>query len=102
MITKILLAIITGLVTFGFGLIVRKLNKMEKESEIRHQEHKKINIKERELLLALADTTKLTAKKVNDAHSVNGELEDSIEYLQEKKHAVQDLTREIAFEHLEN
>ena len=102
MITKIILAFIAALITFGFTLIVGKLNEMEVESKKRHEEHKKVSIKERELLLALADTTKLTAKKVNDAHSVNGELEESIDYLQEKKHAVQDITREIAFDHLEN
>lgn len=98
----VLTAVIGGVVTFLFGVITKKLVKMDKKAEERHEEHKKVSIKERELLLAIADTTKLTAKKVNDSSSVNGELEESVEYLQKKKHEVQDLTREIAFERLEH
>lgn len=94
-------AIIGGLVTFLFGLINLKMNKMIKTSEKNHQEHKTISVAERELLLGVADVTILTARKVNDRNSVNGELEKSISFLQDKKHKVQDITREIAFEHLE-
>lgn len=100
--TIVITAIIGGFVTFLFGMLNLKLNRMMKESEKHHEEHVKINIAERELLLALADTTILTAKKVNDRNSVNGELEESIVYLRDKKNNVQDITREVAFGHLEN
>lgn len=100
--TVIISSLIGGIIAFGFGLLNMKLNKMIKTSEKRHEEHKVINIAERELLLGVADVTILTARKVNDRNSVNGELEKSIEYLTSKKHTLQDETRKIAFDHLEN
>lgn len=101
MTVAIITTVIGAVVAFLFGLLNKKLNKMMRESEEHHEEHKKISIAERELLLAVADTTILMAKKLDNADSVNGELEESIKYIRDKKHAVQDMTREIAFEHLE-
>ena len=99
--TVIITSLIGGLIAFGFGLLNLKLNRMIKTNEKHHEEHKAISIAERELLLGVADVTILTARKVNDRNSVNGELEKSIDFLTDKKHKVQDVTRQVAFEHLE-
>lgn len=100
--TIIITSLIGGLIAFGFGLLNLKLNKMIKKNEKHHEEHKAISIAERELLLGVADVTILTARKVNDRSSVNGELEKSIDFLADKKTNLQDVTRQVAFEHLES
>lgn len=102
MTATIISSVIGGLVALGFGLLNGKLNKMIQESEANHEEHKKMSIAERECLLAVADATVLMAKKLDDEDSVNGELKESVTYLRDKKHKVQDLTREIAFNRLED
>lgn len=100
--STIVTALIGAVIAFLFGLLNSKLNKMIKENEDHHSEHKRISVAERECLLAIADTSILTARKVNDRNSVNGELEASVRELQKTKKKVQDLTREIAFERLED
>ena len=94
-------AVISGFVGFGFWSIEKKLGKLETENEHHHRESITMRTAEREVLLSVADTTILMAKKINDKNSVNGELEASVKELQEKKDHVQALTREIAYEYLE-
>lgn len=43
----------------------------------------------------------ITARKVCNSASVNGEMEKCISYTEEKKHEVQDLTRDAYFEHVD-
>lgn len=97
----IVTAIVGAIVAFLFTRIEKKIDKLESESNAHHKEQIQVRKAEREMMLAIADTSILTAKKVNDRKSVNGELEASIEELEKRKKKVQDLTREIAFEHLE-
>lgn len=97
-----LTALIGGIVAFLFNRIESKIDKLEAENNAHHKEQIAVRKAEREMMLAVAETTMLTAKKVNNRNSVNGELEASIKELQERKQAVQDITREIAFERLEN
>lgn len=83
----------------GFILYQMKENKIHEEKQ--HKERLEMEVSERNMLLGVADLTILIGKKINDRTSVNGELEESIKYLQDKKHKVQDLTREQYFEHRE-
>ena len=99
MVQTVITAVIGGIVAFLFWHIERKIDTLEKEQEKRHEEQIGVRIAERDVLLAVADTTLLTAKKVNNRNSVNGELEASIERLQEKNHALQEMTTQIYFKH---
>lgn len=97
----IMTAVISGAVGLGFWSIEKKLSKLETENEHHHKESITMRTAEREVLISVADSTILMAKKINDRNSVNGELEASIKELEEKKEHVQALTREIAYEYLE-
>ena len=97
----IMTAVISGVVGLGFWSIEKKLSKLETENEHHHKESITMRTAEREVLISVADSTILMAKKINDRNSVNGELEASIKELEEKKERVQALTREIAYEYLE-
>ena len=99
--SEVITAFIGAIIALLFWKIEKKIDKMEAENNAHHKEQVQLRKAEREVLLAVADTTILTAKKVNDSNSVNGELEKSIEELEAKKKEVQDLTREIFYEHLE-
>lgn len=101
MVPLIVDAIIGGVVAFCFGLISWQLHEMKKDNEANRLEHKRIAIAERELLLANTDLNILTARKVCNSASVNGEMEKCISYTEEKKHEVQDLTRDAYFEHVD-
>lgn len=94
-------AIIGAVVAFLFARIEKKIDQMESENDTHHKEQVTMRTAERELMLAIADTTMLTAKKVNNRTSVNGELEQSIKELDKRKKRVQELTHEFYFEHVD-
>ena len=83
------------------GIILWQMKENKIREEKQHRERLEMEVSERNMLLGVADLTILIGKKINDRNSVNGELEESIKYLQDKKHKVQDLTREQYFEHRE-
>lgn len=83
------------------GVILWQMKENRKHEDKQRKERLDMEISERNMLLGVADLTILIGKKINNKDSVNGELEESIKYLQEKKHKVQDLTREQYFEHRE-
>ena len=92
---KVILIVFGAVVAFLFWLIEYKISKMEKLSEQRYSEQISMRIAERELLMAEASISALTAKCIRGEH-VNGDLEAAEKYLEEKKHAVKDLTNEYA------
>lgn len=92
---KVILIVFGAVVAFLFWLIEYKISKMEKLSEQRYSEQINMRIAERELLMAEASISALTAKCIRGEH-VNGDLEAAEKYLEEKKHAVKDLTNEYA------
>ena len=99
MVQTIITAVIGAVVAFFFWRIEKKIDRMEAENDAHHKEQVEIRIAERELMLSIADTVALTGKKVEDAASVNGELQDAIKKTLEKKETVQEITRAVAIEH---
>lgn len=95
-----ILALATGIIGYLFWCIERKIDHMETENETHHREQIEIRVAERELLLASSDISALCARCIR-GEKVNGDLEQAEQYLIDKKHAVQDLTRKIALEHME-
>lgn len=81
------------------GVILYQMKENKTSEEQHRKERLEMEISERNMLLGVADLTILIGKKLNNRDSVNGELEESIKYLRDKKHRVQDLTREQYFEH---
>lgn len=99
MIQAAITALIGGAVGLLFWRIEKKIDRLEKENDEHHKEQVATRKAEQDLLMAMADTITLTGRKVEDAASVNGELKESIKKTQEKKEAMQELTRAVALEH---
>ena len=101
MVTKIVigfvLALIGGLITFLFWKIEKKIDHIEVENEQRHEEQINIRVAERELLIAEADISALTARCVR-GEVVNGELEKAEKTLAEKKKNIESLTLKVAIQ----
>ena len=98
---QILTTCLSLLASILSGAILYQMKENKLHEEKQHKERLQMEVSERNMLLGVADLTILIGKKLNDMDSVNGELEESIKYLQDKKHKVQDLTREQYFEHRE-
>lgn len=98
---QILTTCLSLLASILSGVILYQMKENKLHEEKLHKERLQMEVSERNMLLGVADLTILIGKKLNDMDSVNGELEESIKYLQDKKHEVQDLTREQYFEHRE-
>lgn len=98
---QILATCLSLLASILSGVILYQMKENKLHEEKQHKERLQMEVSERNMLLGVADLTILIGKKLNDTDSVNGELEESIKYLQDKKHKVQDLTREQYFEHRE-
>lgn len=101
MVTKIVigfvLALIGGLITFLFWKIEKKIDHIEAENERRNKEQINIRVAERELLIAEADISALTARCVR-GEIVNGELEKAEKTLAEKKKNIESLTLKVAIQ----
>lgn len=101
MVTKIVigfvLALIGGLITFLFWKIEKKIDHIEAENERRNKEQINIRLAERELLIAEADISALTARCVR-GEIVNGELEKAEKTLVEKKKNIESLTLKVAIQ----
>ena len=95
----LILAVIGGIITFLFWSIEKKIDKMDQKSEQRRKEELEMRKAERELLLAEASISALSARCIRGEH-VNGDLEKAENYLEEKKHAIQNLTQKVALEHM--
>ena len=98
---QILTTCLSLLASILSGVILYQMKENKLHEEKQHKERLQMEVSERNMLLGVADLTILIGKKLNDMDSVNGELEESIKYLQDNKHKVQDLTREQYFEHRE-
>lgn len=105
MTASILIACISALISGGVGLLVWRIQKhidrLEAETEKRHAAQVEMHKRERELQLAMAETTRLMAKKLYDASSVNGDLEKSAEDLKKSQDALTSYTREIGISYVE-
>lgn len=95
----LILAVIGGIITFLFWSIEHKIDKMDQRNEQRRKEEIEMRKAERELLLAEASISALSARCIRGEH-VNGDLEKAENYLEEKKHAIQNLTQKVALEHM--
>lgn len=95
----LILAVIGGIITFLFWSIEKKIDKMDQRNEQRRNEELEMRKAERELLLAEASISALSARCIRGEH-VNGDLEKAENYLEEKKHAIQNLTQKVALEHM--
>lgn len=93
-------ALIGGVVAFLFWKIEHKIDHMEAKTDQHNKEQIEMRKRERELLLANADLTLVIAKK-EQGYDVNGDLKTASDYLQDKKHDVQDYTRILAIERME-
>ena len=93
-------AIIGGIIGVLFFRIQKKLGDMDTEQKHRHSEQIEVRTAERELLLAEAEISALTARCVR-GEMVNGDLEEAEKVLHEKRDEVQDITRKIAMEYIE-
>lgn len=99
--TGLISAIISGIVALLVWRTQRKVERIEAEAEARHKSQVNMHVYERELQVAMAETIKLTAKKVNDSGSVNGELEQSTIILAQCQKALQDYTNKMALQNVE-
>lgn len=100
-VTYIIEAIIGGLIGMMFWRIQKKIDKMESDQKARHKEYVEIRTKERELLIAEAKISALTARCVR-GEMVNGDLEEAENDLIDKEEALHTLTRKIAIEYIES
>lgn len=93
-------AIIGGIIGVLFWRIQSKISAMDADQKHRHSEQIQVRTAERELLLAEAEISALTARCVR-GEVVNGDLEEAERVLHEKRDVVQDITRKIAMEYIE-
>ena len=93
-------AVIGAMVGLLFHRIEKKIDRMEADNEKHHREQVEVRIAERELLLAEAHISALTARCVR-GEKVNGDLEKAEGELAEKTERVQDVSRRIFEEHME-
>lgn len=94
-------AAVGGIIGLLFWRIQRKIDNLETEQAGRHEQLVKMRTAERELLIAEANISALTAMCVR-GDKVNGELEAAEKTLLEKEKALQDLTQKHAIEYIEN
>lgn len=92
--------IIGGIVGILFYRIQKKIDRMEADQTQRQREQVEIRTLERELLLAEADVSALTARCVR-GEAVNGDLDCAFKNLTRKKNDLQSVTRKIALEYIE-
>lgn len=92
-----IVALVGGIVSFLFVRLNKKIDKIDDDGEKRHRDQVKVRIAERELLLAEAHISALSARCIR-GEKVNGDLEQAEADLNAKKKAVQDITRQLYFE----
>lgn len=93
-------AVISAAFGFMFARINKKLDAMQAEDEKRHNEAVQVRIAERELMLAEAKISALSARCIRGEH-VNGDLEEAERYLTACKRRVENLAHKTAIEVLE-
>ena len=94
-VTCIITAIVGGLIGLMFYKVERKIDQVAADNERHHKETIEIRVAERELLLAEARISSLTAKCVRGEY-VNGELEKAEEELERTQKNMQGITMRIA------
>lgn len=102
---SILIATISACISGVVALLVwrtqKHIDRLEAETEARHQAQIEMHKLERELQLAMAETTRLIGKKLNDEQSVNGDLEESTKQLKRSQDALTGYTRQIGISYVE-
>lgn len=99
-ISAIIEIIVGAVIGLLFWRIQKKLGDMDAEQKHHHTEQIQVRTAERELLLAEAEISALTARCVR-GETVNGDLEEAERVLHDKQDVVQDITRRIAMEYIE-
>ena len=97
---EIIQIVVNAVMAMGLFYLQKTIKSSDESNAKRREDEHKYTLARLELLLADSKLTRLTAKKVNDANSVNGELEKAIAYVIEKEHDLENLTNRIAQEHL--
>ena len=97
--------IFAALISAAFGCmftrISKKLDNMQALDEKRHKEVVEVRIAERELMLAEAKISALSARCIRGEH-VNGDLEEAERYLTACKNKVENLAHKTAIEAMED
>lgn len=91
---------IGGLIGILLQRLFKKVDKMEEEQNAHHKENALEREADRELVLATSTLTELLARKLS-GEGINGQMEDAINEVAEKRDTVQKLTRRAYFEYLE-
>lgn len=92
--------VVNVIMAMGLFYLQKTIKSSDESNAKRREDERQYMMAKLELLLADSKLTRLTAKKVNDSKSVNGELEKAISYVLEKEHELENLTNRIAQEHL--
>lgn len=90
-------ALIGAIVGLLFRRIEKRIDKIDKDNEAHREEQVKIRLAERELLLAEAHISALSARCIR-GEKVNGELEKAEKDLDAKDKALEALTNRLFFE----
>ena len=100
-ITTTITALIGAMVSFMFSQINKRLTRMEEEDKKHREDQVQTRIAERELMLAEARISALSARCIRGEH-VNGDLEEAENYLTACKRRVETLAHRTAIEKLED
>lgn len=90
-------AIIGAVVGLLFHRIEKKIDRMEADNEKHHKEQVEVRVAERELLLAEAHVSALTARCVR-GEKVNGELEKAEQEVEAKTKVLEGITNRMFVE----
>lgn len=94
-------ALVSAVFGYMFSRINKKLDSMQEMDEKRHKEVVEVRIAERELMLAEARISALSARCIRGEH-VNGDLEEAERYLTACKRRVENLAHKTAIEAMED
>lgn len=94
-ITCAITAVIGGVIGIMFNRVEKKIDKVAEDNERHHQETLEVRVAERELLLAEARISALTARCVR-GEKVNGDLEKAETELEDKEKNVQAMMTRFA------
>lgn len=100
-ITAIISACVSGIVAFLVWKQEKAFEQLKADNDSQRQTQVKMHTLERDLQLAMADTTKLMAKKLDNSIAVNGDLLESASRLAECQEALQNYTNELGIRRVE-
>lgn len=96
-VTIVITALVGAVVSFLVHRIDKRVDKIDKDNQQRHEEQVKIRLAERELLLAEAHISALSARCIR-GERVNGDLEKAERELETKDKALDAITQKLFVE----